>query len=135
MDEATQATTFAELWDRLTPTQRRFVVAMQEHPTKKDAAEAIGIAPNTAYNWNGEVNDAIDFVRNNTAIAQLGILMANGTKAAMVVGKLLESRDESVRLRAAQDILDRNLGKATQRQELDHGGDLTIRVNRRARDD
>lgn len=117
---------FADIWNSLTLTQRRFVVAMQEHPTKKDAAEAIGISPQTAYNWGGEVSAAVEFVRNHTAIAQLGIIIANGTKAAMVVGKLLDSSDEAIRLRAAQDILDRNLGKATQRQEVENSGETRI---------
>lgn len=117
---------FSALWHKLTTTQRRFVVAMQQHPTKKDAAEAIGIAASTAYNWNGEVDAAVDFIRNRTAEATLGILVSQSASAAMVVGKLLTSNDEAIKLRAAQDILDRNLGKATQRQEIDHSGGVTV---------
>lgn len=117
---ADEVADFAAMWALLTPTQKRFVVAMQEHPTKKAAAEAIDIHPGTAYNWNGEVDAVINFIRDNTALAMLGIYQNHGSKAAMVVGKLLDSPDEAVRLRAAQDIIDRNLGKATQRNE--HSG-------------
>ena len=56
---------------------------MQEHPSKKDAAEAIGIAPRTAYNWNGAINDVLDFMQDKIALATLGIIQANATKAAM----------------------------------------------------
>lgn len=116
--ENEQVDSFAVLWAKLTPTQKRFAVAMQEHPSKKDAAQAIGISPNTAYNWNGEVDDAVAFMANNIALATLGILQANATKAAMVKAKGLDSTNESVAQNAATEILDRNIGKPT--QSIDH---------------
>ena len=97
MDDSIQATmSFAELWGALTPTQRRFVVAMTEHPNKKESAEAIGIAPQTAYNWNGAVNEAVAFVRENVALATLGVITANAAKAAMVKSAGLDSDDERI---------------------------------------
>lgn len=119
---------FAEIWHKLTTNQRRFVVAMQEHPTKKEAAESIGVQPQTAYNWNGDVDAAVDFMRNNIALATLGILQANATKAAMVKAAGLDSDDEKIRQDVATEILDRNLGKPKQRQEHtgEGGGPLTI---------
>jgi hypothetical protein len=113
----TEASQFAEIWHKLTTNQRRFVVAMQEHPTKKEAAESIGVQPQTAYNWNGEVDAAVDFMRNNIALATLGIIQANATKAAMIKAAGLDSGDEKIRQDVATEILDRNLGKPTQRQE------------------
>ena len=109
---------FAELWNKLTPTQRRFVVAMQEYPTKKEAAEAIGISPQTAYNWNGTVDDAVAFVVNDVALAMLGIIRANAVKAAAVKAAGLDSTDERVAQAASTEIMDRVAGKATQRQEV-----------------
>ena len=115
--EIEQSQQFSQLWEKLTPTQKRFAVAMMEHPTKKDACEAIGIAPSTAYNWNGEVDAAVDFMRNQTAVATLGIIQANATKAAMVKAKGLDSKDEKIAQAVATEILDRNLGRPTQRTE------------------
>ena len=119
MDDSIKETmTNAELWAELTPTQRRFVVAMTEYPNKKESAEAIGIAPQTAYNWNGNVNDAIDFVRENIALATLGVLTANAAKAAMVKSAGLDSNDERIAQAAATEIIDRILGKSIQRSEI-----------------
>lgn len=117
-NEGQEVNTFAELWAKLTPTQKRFAVAMQEHPTKKDAAEAIGISPQTAYNFNGDVDAIIDFMVNNIALATLGIIQANATKAAQVKVEGLDSKDEKVKQAAATEILDRQLGKPTQRSEI-----------------
>jgi hypothetical protein len=45
---------FAEIWAGLGHNQRRFVIAMLESKTKREAAESIGVQPNTAYKWNGD---------------------------------------------------------------------------------
>ncbi len=118
--QSSEVNDFAELWSKLTPLQRRFAVSMQEHSTKKDAAQAIGISPNTAYNWNSEVDQAIAYMTNNIALATLGIIQASATKAAMVKASGLDDDDSKIAQSAATEILDRNLGKATQRME--HAG-------------
>lgn len=117
-DDVQSIETFSELWNQLTPLQRRFAVSMQEHPTKKEAAEAIDISPNTVYNWPSIVHTVVDFMANNIALATLGILQANATKAAMVKAAGLDSDNEKIRQDVATEVIDRNLGKATQRQEL-----------------
>ena len=124
-----EASQFAEIWHKLTTNQRRFVVAMQEHPTKKEAAESIGVQPQTAYNWNGDVDAAVDFMRNNIALATLGIIQANAAKAAMIKAAGLDSGDEKIRQDVATEILDRNLGRPTQRQELTGADGDVIRVS------
>lgn len=129
-DDELTADVFALVWGKLSPLQRKFVVAMQEFPTKKEAAAAIGISPNTAYNWNEEVDTAVDFMRSNIALSTLGIIQANATKAAMVKAAALDSEDEKIAQGAATEILDRNLGKPTQRNEVtgENGGELIIKV-------
>jgi len=119
---------FADVWSQLTPPQRRFVVAMQEYPTKKEAAVALGISPNTVYNWPSVVDDAIAIAINNIALATLGIIAANATKAAMVKVKGMDSYDEKIAQAAATEILDRNIGKPLQRQEFSGEGGGAIRV-------
>lgn len=119
-DNSQTVDTFSVLWNELTPLQRRFVVSMQEYPTKKEAAASLGISPSTVYNWgqNSGVDEACDFMSNNIALATLGILQANATKAAMVKAAGLDSDNEKIRQDVASEVLDRNLGKPTQRQEL-----------------
>ena len=119
---------FADIWNELTPTQRRFVVSMQEHPTKKEASAAIGISPNTAYNWPPIVDEAVSFAVNNVALATLGIIQANAIKAAMVKAKGLDSEDEKVAQAVATEIIDRNLGKAVQRNELANADGNAFRI-------
>jgi hypothetical protein len=102
---------FAALWAKLTPIQRRFAVAMLEHPSKKEAAAAVGISPSTTYNWNSDVNDAIDYMTDNMALSVLGILAAAATKAAMVKANGLDSLDERVRQSVATEIIERHIGK------------------------
>ncbi len=121
---------FSVLWGELSPLQRRFVVAMQEHPTKREAALAIEISPNTVYNWPKIVDEAVEFMTGNIALATLGILQANATKAAMVKAAGLDSDNEKIRQDVATEILDRNLGRPTQRQEVtgEDGGGIVIKV-------
>lgn len=117
-EKSTSEEVFAELWQKLDHNQQRFAVAMLTSASKKDAAGRVGIQPNTVYKWNGDVDDVVEFMRNHAAAAALGIVQANATKAAMVKAAGLDSDDEKIRQDAASEILDRNLGKPTQRREL-----------------
>lgn len=101
---------------------------MMSCATKKEAAEAIGLQPDTVYRWNGDLDAVIDFMRNEAAAAALGIVTANAGKAAMVIGGLLDSDDENIRLRAGQDVLDRTMGRATQRQEVTGSGGAPLEI-------
>ena len=109
---------FQTAWRKLTPVQKRFAVAMLDYPTKKEAAEAIGISPQTAYNWNGAVDTVVELMAENAALSALSIVLANTNKAAMVKAAGLDSDNEKIAQDAASEILDRALGKATQRNEV-----------------
>ena len=109
---------FPEQWANLNRNQRRFVIAMLDSATKKEAAEAIGIMPDTAYHWNGDVDAIIAAIEADRQAAALGILANQAPMAAMVKVSGLESGSESVRQAAATEILDRVLGKPTQRSEV-----------------
>ena len=109
---------FAAMWSRLSHNQQRFAVAMLQCASKKEAAEMIGLEPQTVYRWNGDVEQIVAFMRNDYAAAAVGILAANNAKAAMVKIAGLDSDNEKIRQDVASEILDRNLGKATQRQEV-----------------
>lgn len=110
---------------------------MQDSPTKKDAAEAIGLEPNTVYSWPKIVDDAVERFADDVEAAALDIILANAGKAAMVKAAGLDSGDERTRQQVASEILDRVLGKPTQRQELagPGGGPVPIQVVREVRPD
>ena len=100
---------FAAIWATLGHNQRRFVIAMLECSTKKEAAESIGIKPDTAYHWNGQVDEATALARQDIQSAAVGILGAASTKAAAIKTAGLDSDNERLRQDAASEILDRNL--------------------------
>ena len=121
---------FADIWAGLGHNQRRFVIAMLESKTKREAAESIGVQPNTAYKWNGDTDLAIELARADLQAAALGILHVANSKAAAVKVAGLDSDHEKIRQDAASEILDRNLGKPTMRQEITgaDGGPLPIAI-------
>ena len=111
------------IWGNLTHNQRRFVVAMQEFPTKKAAAESIDLEPDTVYRWPEDVDEAIVLMSRDVREAATGVLAAALAKAAMTKVAGLDSGDERTRQQVAAEILDRMLGKATQRSEVQHEGE------------
>ena len=102
---------------------------MLSSSSKKDAALSVNIEPNTVYSWNGSIDDVIEYMRNHAALAALGIIQANVTKAAMIKAAGLDSDNEKIRQDSASELLDRQLGKATQRQEIAHEGSVVINMD------
>lgn len=121
-----RARKFVDIWSDLTHAQRQYVIARQEHPTKKDAAEAIGVPSSTVYKWPDVVEDAVRLVQEEAISSALSMLTSGLAKAAMVKLAGLDSGDERVQQSAATEVLDRLLGKPTQRQEVTHDGALEV---------
>ena len=109
---------FRELWQALTHNQQRFAVAMLHAPTKKEAADAIGLQQDTVYRWNGAIDTVIAYMRAQAKNAAIEILANYVAKAAMVKAEGLDCADEIRRQEAATEILDRIVGKPTQRSEI-----------------
>ena len=70
---------------------------------------------------------ALDFKTDNVLKAQL-ILDKNLEKAAQGLAELLESRNEYIKIKAQTEIMDRRMGKPTQKvdQKTEHSGGLEI---------
>lgn len=109
---------FAQLWRGLTRNQQRFAVAMLECSSKKEASLAIGLEPQTVYRWSGDVDAVIEMMMEDAAASAYEILKETVIKAAMVRRGGLDSLDEKLRYDAADAIMDRVMGKPTQRQEV-----------------
>lgn len=118
----------SERFSGFTTEQWRFITERLNTTTDKEAAENIGLNDKTPSKWPNkpQINDAVEKLRIEIAAGSISALKQSSLKAAMVVAGLLDSDDEAVRLRAAQDILDRVNGKPTQRQEVDHSGSIDI---------
>lgn len=113
-----------------TTDQWRFITERLNTTTDKEAAENIGLNDKTPSKWPNkpQINDAIEALRIEAAAGAVEALKQSSLKAALVISGLLDSDDEAVRLRAAQDILDRVNGKPTQRSEHtgNEGGPIPI---------
>ena len=87
-----------------------------------EVAKVSGIARSTIYEWKKleEFNAEVSRFGQEFIHAAQGRLKCAAKEAADEVIKLLKhGKYEKTRLSAAQDILDRNLGKATTRVEVD----------------
>lgn len=111
-----------EIWEGLTPDQRAYVVARLDYPTKKDAAFHIGLKPQTIYQWPKEVERAYDLLKEDILLGAVDIIRVSLAKAAMIKVSGLDSDDERIKQAVATEILDREMGKPTQRNEHT-GGD------------
>lgn len=118
----------ASLWNRLTPVQKRYCVVMQHAASKKAAAEEIGIPVGTVYHWPSYVDDAVQLLQDHAVEAAMAELQGALVEAAMV--KTREIREPGTTGKAQQDaateIIDRIVGKPTQRQEVQHEGGLQV---------
>lgn len=107
-----EKTRLQELLTQLTKDQLRFVVALQEYPTKDAAAKAIKIKPQTAYDWPDIVDEAarllaLDALESARELRRRNLVKAIGVKAAG-----LDSKSESIRQKAASEIIEWELGRA-----------------------
>lgn len=130
MKEESISERLSDLWPKLSRNQRRFVVAMQESATKKEAAEVIGLEPDTVYRWPDVVDEAVKRLSDDVEAAVWDILHSSAAKAAMVKIAGLDDDDSKLRQAVASEIIDRILGKPTQRQEITgaDGGALDVVV-------
>ena len=118
-DKSISEADFLRLWGDLSHNQQRFAVAMLECPSKKEAAIAIRLEPDTVYRWGSGLDDVIDYMRGRARDAASGVLVSSVIKAATIKRAGLDSGEEKIRQDVASEILDRVLGRATQRQDID----------------
>ena len=102
---------------QLSTDQIRFAIARNEYPTDKATAEAIGIKPDTVYHWPDVVRDAVRLMVGDGAVTALHLRKRNLGKAMAVKVAGLDSDDERLRQSVATEVVEWELGKATQRSE------------------
>jgi len=105
---------------RLTTDQIRFVVARQQFSTDKEAAAEIGIKADTVYQWKHKglpIDDAVRLMTLDGMITALHIRKRHLAEAMAVKVAGLKSDDERLRQGVATEVIEWELGRATQRQE------------------
>ncbi len=122
-DNATGYTSaqLVEVLSQLSTEQIRFVIARQECETDKDAAIAVGIKPNTVYHWPPTIREAVRLVAMDHVATALHLRKRNLAKAMSVKVAGLDDKDAKVRQAAATEIIEWELGTAT--QKLEHTGE------------
>ena len=118
----------SELIGQLSRDQLRYIVALQEYPTKKEAAEAISMKPNTIYKWPAIVEEAAYLMAVEATDSALAIRRKNLVKAMAVKVAGLDSDDEQVRQKSATEIIEGELGKPGQKIDMNSDGKVEIVV-------
>jgi hypothetical protein len=111
----------AETVSNLTTDQVRFVVARQECGTDKEAAEAIHISPETVKGWKQKgapIDDAVRLMARDGVVVATELRRRNLAKAMAVKVAGLDSGREATRQNVATEIIEWEMGRATQKQEL-----------------
>lgn len=112
--------------DNLEERQLDYVIARSKCSSDSQALKDAGIARSTFYEWNESIrarlNELAQQFKRETALRVLMVMQENAELAADAIAGLVKSRNENVKLRASQDILDRVIGKATQSLEVSGKG-------------
>ena len=112
-----------DVLDVLTPDQIRFVVARLDFNTDKEAAEYIELKPGRIYHWKARgvpIDEAVKLMELDGAITALYLRRRSLAKAMLVKTAGLDLKDDALRQRVATEIIEWEMGKATQRSE--HSG-------------
>lgn len=128
MDENRQQPSIDELQavlKRLTTDQIRFVVSRQEHISDRAAAEAVGIRPATISDWkyNGAPIDlAVRLMAMDGIIVARELRRRNLAKAMATKVAGLDLDDAKLRQAVATEIIEWEMGTATQRRDVTTAG-------------
>jgi len=102
---------FSEVFANLSKDQLRFVVAMQEYNSKKEAAKELKIKIGTIYNWPPIVDEAIKLLAMDMVQSVRQMRKSALAKAIAIKIAGLDSTDEKVRQSVSTEIIEAELGK------------------------
>jgi len=112
-----------DLLRQLSVDQIRFVAARQHCSSDAEAANQIGVKPNTVYGWPETVKRAAKLMQFDGVIAAAEVLRQHVVDAAMVKIDGLTLDDDRLRQSVATEILDRVLGKAIETVDVQSKGE------------
>ena len=112
---------------QLSADQIRFVVARQDVPTDKEAAQAVGIKPDTVYHWKSRdgapITEAQQLMASDGLIVAHHVRRRNLAKAMLVKVAGLDSDDERTRQNVSTEIIEWEMGRAQQTTKLEGTGE------------
>lgn len=114
-------TDLEQILERLSVDQIRFVIARVDSITDKEAAEKVGLNYGSIRQWPREIKELIDrachLMAEDGLITALHLRRRALARAMEIKLRGLDSKDEKIRQAVATEIIEWELGKATQRQE------------------
>lgn len=122
---------FEDIVSQLTVDQLRFVTARLNESTDKAAAEAVGVSPDTVTYWKRSgvpIDDAVKLLAFDGIVLAFEILRKSVAEAAAIKRAGMRSDDERIQQSSSSEIMDRVMGRPTQRQEISgpEGGPLVV---------
>lgn len=111
-----------ELLPQLTINQLRYLAICRDFPSKGEAAEAIGMKPNTIYKWPSIVDEAEMLMAGDGVLVAREIRRRAVPKAMAVKVAALDSDNEKIRQDAATEIIEWELGKAQNNVDITSAG-------------
>jgi len=117
-----------DILNQLSPNQIRFVVSRLDYDSDAAAARALDLDPTTVSKWPERelIRRALSLVALDSISGIKAVIERNGVKAALVKVKGLDSEDESIRQRAALEIINLLIGDAKKTIDLTSGGQKII---------
>jgi hypothetical protein len=119
-DERQTNDNLAALLTRMNPNQLAYIAKRVWTVSDVDAARECGISPSTVKAWkvNGApIDEAVELMRQDGVVLATEMLRRALSDAVEVKVAGLRHRDARIQQDAATEIIDRNLGKPTQRSE------------------
>lgn len=119
---------------KLSDHRLNYVMARSKVNSDAAAYRDAGIPKASFYKWEqaerDSLNDLAMRIKRETAFQAIMILQEAAEKAAQVKVDGLDARDPRIKQAAATEILDRIVGKPTQRQEVTgaEGGTITVEL-------
>jgi HEAT repeat protein len=108
--------------DQLENQRLDYVMARSRVNSDAQAIRESGVPKATFYCWDkaerDNLNELAQKIKRNVALRMIAKLENAGEEAVDTLLKTLKSRNDSVKQRAAVEVMDRLLGKPTQKQEI-----------------
>lgn len=120
----------AEL-QKLDERRQAYVIARSKVNSDAQALKECGISSSTFYGWDkaerDHLNELARIFKTEISYKVILKLKENAEQAADTIAELMQkSRNDNVKIKAAQDILDRTMGKAAQSVDVTSGGQSIV---------
>ncbi len=109
---------FSQLWASLGTSQQKYAIARLHTGTDTEAAQEAGVKYDTVTHWKNkrDVDQVVRMMIANARDTAMGILETGLVEAAIVkLTGMRETSDKRLAQEAASEIMDRVIGKPTQR--------------------